>query len=198
MHTVRPIEHADELASFKAGYERNLAERSNHELALELPAEYLATSRVLGVLDRASRVVGGFVLRFEPPFRCLRAVPDDVRAASPLLRSVAEADLCELTCIWRARELSTTRFALTVWPRIIAACVRSGRRYILGLGFENRMNDTYQVCSPHTIYRGPSAAPETPTAVHVFAFSRPRIVANFVTNFALQVPGKLSRSRRGR
>ena len=66
---------------------------------------------------------------------------------------------------------------------------------MLGLGFENRMNDTYQVWSPQLIYRGPSAAPETSVGVHIFAFSRPRIVANFVTNFVLQVPAKLLLSR---
>ena len=88
------------------------------------------------------------------------------------------------------------RFATAVWPKIILDCVRSRRRYILGLGFENRLNDTYQVWSPRLIYRGPSAAPETSTRVHIFAFSRPRLVANFVTNFLLQVPRKLLRRRR--
>jgi hypothetical protein len=196
VYTFRRIEAAEELSGFKAGYEKNLAERSSNELALLLPIEYLSTSRVVGVFDDRGQLLGGFVLRFDPPFRCLRAVPEAVKSCSPLLQLVPEAELCELTCIWRNRGLSTARFATAVWPRIILDCVRSRRRYILGLGFDNRMNDTYQVWRPRSIYRGPSAAPETSTEVHIFAFSRPRIVANFVTNFVLQVPGKLLRRRR--
>ena len=196
MYSFRRIERADQLSDFKAGYERNLAERSSNELELSLPIDYLSTSRVVGVFDRRGQLLGGFVMRFEPPFRCLQAVPEAVKSRSPLLLSVPDAQLCELTCIWRNRALSTMAFATAVWPRIILDCVRSQRKYILGLGFENRMNDTYQVWSPQLIYRGPSAAPETSAGVHIFAFSRARIVANFVTNFVLQVPRKLLRGRR--
>jgi hypothetical protein len=196
VYKFRRIEGADELSDFKAGYEKNLSECSSNELQLSLPIEYLSTSRVVGVFDSRGQLLGGFVMRFEPPFRCLQAVPEAVKSRSPLLQSVPDAGLCELTCIWRNRALSTTAFATAVWPRIILDCVRSQRKYILGLGFENRMNDTYQVWSPQLIYRGPSAAPETSVGVHIFAFSRPRIVANFVTNFVLQVPAKLLRRRR--
>jgi hypothetical protein len=195
MYTLKRITLAEELAAFKAGYEQNLAERSSHGLTLSLPLGYLSSSDVTGVLDARGAILGGFVMRYAPPFRCLQAVPDEVRQGSSLLRAVPEADLCELTCIWRDRRLSSTRFATRVWPRIIARCVRSRKRLILGLGFDNRMNDTYQVWSPHLIYHGPSAAAETATTVHIFAFGRARIVANFVTNFALQMPRKLLRAR---
>jgi len=187
---------AEDLAAFKAGYEKNVAERSHNKLVLSLPLAYLSSSEVTGIVGERGELLGGFVMRYAPPFRCLQAVPDDVQRESPLLRAVPARDLCELTCIWRDRRLPTTRFATRVWPGIIARCVRSKRRLILGLGFDNRMNDTYQVWSPHLIYEGPSAGADTPTSVHVFAFGRARIVANFVTNFALQVPVKLLRSRR--
>ncbi len=196
MYTLRRLGSPGELSDFKAGYEQTLAERSSHALTLSLPLDYLSASEVMGVIGPHGSIVGGFVMRYTPPFRCLRAVPDEVRRRSPLLQSVPETALCELTCIWRHRELSSFRFATRVWPRIIAMCVRSRRRYILGLGFENRMYDTYQVWSPHVIYHGPSAAAETATVVHIFAFGRARIVANFVTNFVLQVPGKLLRAGR--
>jgi hypothetical protein len=196
MVKLKPMLAARDLAAFKAGFEQNLAERSCGAIVLSLPLSYLTSSEVTGIVDERGELLGGFVMRYGPPFRCLQAVPDDVQRGSPLLRAVPEAELCELTCIWRERRLPTTRFATHVWPRIIGRCVRSKRRLILGLGFENRMNDTYQVWSPHLIYRGPSAAEETPTTVHVFAFGRARIVANFVTNFALQVPVNLLRSRR--
>jgi hypothetical protein len=196
MYRLKRMLAAEDLAAFKAGYEQNLAERSSREIVLSLPLSYLSSSEVTGIVDERGELLGGFVMRYAPPFRCLQAVPDDVQRGSPLLRAVPEADMCELTCIWRDRGLPTTRFATRVWPRIIARCVRSKRRLILGLGFDNRMNDTYQVWSPHLIYRGPSAAADTATTVHVFAFGRARIVANFVTNFALQVPVKLLRSHR--
>ncbi len=196
MYRLKRIDAPEDLAAFKAGYEQNLAQRSSGGIVLSLPLVYLASSEVTGVYDARGGLVGGFVMRYAPPFRCLQAVPDEVQRASPVLRSVPEAELCELTCIWRNARLPSTRFATRVWPRIILRCVRSKRRLILGLGFDNRMNDTYQVWSPRLIYRGPSAAAETATTVHIFAFGRARIVANFVTNFLLQVPRKLFRSRR--
>lgn len=195
MYQIRRVRGVDELRAFKAGYQENLAERSRNQLALSLPIEYLATSCTMGVFTGTGELIGGYVLRLAPPFRCLRAVPDSVIMQSVLLQSVPESKLCELTCIWRSRALPTTAFATRVWPRIIVDCVGARRKYILGLGFENRMNDTYQVWSPHRIYHGPSAARETQATVHIFAFSRSRIVANFLTNFLLLVPRKLLAAR---
>lgn len=195
MYALSRLTSDEELQTFKAGYEQNLAARSSQELTLSLPLDYLASSEVMGVLGAQRQILGGFVMRYAPPFRCLRAVPPEVQARSALLRSVPETALCELTCIWRHPQLSTARFGSWVWPRIIGRCVRSRRRYILGLGFDNRMNDTYQAVPPLLLYHGPSAAAETATTVHVFAFSRPRILANFITNFLLQMPRRLVRSQ---
>jgi hypothetical protein len=60
VYKFRRIERADELSDFKAGYEKNLAERSSNELQLSLPIEYLATSRVVGVFDGRGQLLGGF------------------------------------------------------------------------------------------------------------------------------------------
>lgn len=160
MYTIRRLTTDAEITAFQQGYGTNIAERSHGDLKIELPMEYLLGAQVFGVLDRAGRLVAGYVVRCDPPFRCLRAVPDDVKRADPLLREVPERDLCELTCIWRNDGISAARFGTSVWPRIVMDCARAGRRFILGLGFEDRMNDIYQVWSPIKIYVGPSAAAE--------------------------------------
>src|SRR5258708_3082633 len=92
-----PLKKSRACPDFKAGYEKNLRERSSNELELSLPIDYLSTSRVVGVFDRRGQLLGGFVMRFEPPFRCLQAVPEAVKSCSPLLLSVPDAQLCELT-----------------------------------------------------------------------------------------------------
>ena len=196
MYRFRALSTGEEREEFRRGYEANAAGRSGARLRTSVPLEYVATSRAVGCF-RGGRLLAGYVLRYEAPFRCLRVVPEDVQEASPLLRGAAEGDLCELTCIWRNDGISPSAFGLKVWPRIVRDSALGGRRYILGLGFDNKMNDTYQVCSPALIYRGPSAAAEIDATVHVFAFTRPRIVANFLTNFALQMPRRLLRGRRG-
>jgi hypothetical protein len=167
-----------DLLAFKDGYESGLRGRSGSRLQCQVPLDYLRTSRVIGCWSkRDGRLVGGYVLRNSAPFRAIEAIPAAARAD----------DLCELTCIWRNDGLSTAYTAVLLWPRIITDCVRNDRRYILGIGFDNKMNDVYGRVSPRRIYDGPGASQDLALEVHIYAFTRARIAANFVTNFYLKM-----------
>lgn len=177
-----------DLLRFKQEYESGLRERSRSKLHVVVSVEYLRTSRVVGCFSRRDgRLVAGFVIRDAPPFRAFEAIPEAERAANAFVSGVAADELCELTCIWRNDGISSTHTALRVWPRIIRDCVLNGRRYILGIGFDNKMNDVYGRVGPLRIYDGPAASRELATDVHIYAFTRPRIAANFATNFFLKM-----------
>ncbi len=194
-YSLRPLSSSTDLHRFKSEYEENVARRSSNQLRLSLPYDYLASSRTMGFFDRAGTLVAGYVLRSGPEFRCLRAIPPEVRASSQVLRDVSVHDLSELTCIWRNRGISQASFGAVGWPRIIFDCMVSGRKYILGLGFENKANDMYGVAAPELLYEGRSAAPETQANVYIYLYSRTRLAANFAVNFVSQMPGRIRSGR---
>ncbi len=183
MLRFRELTTEQEFVAFKDGYESNLRRRSDERLQCTVPLEYVATSRAVGCFDGRGQMVAGFIMRYEGPLRCVSAVPKHAQDVSPLLWECDGQDLCELTCIWRSKGISHTAFALVVWPKIIADCVSSGRKYILGLGFNNTMNDIYRICRPVQVYAGPSAAAETNTQVFIYAYTRHGIALTYVTNF---------------
>jgi hypothetical protein len=190
--TSRALTTSAERFAFKSSYEESVAQRSRGRLAITVGEAYLATSRTVSFFDAGGAMVGGYVLRTEPEFRCLRAIPDAHRAAAlASLQRARPRELSELTCVWRGGGFSTAAFGAFGWPRIVADCVARGRERILGVGFENNANDLYAVAGPELLYEGPSSSEEMPAKVHVYAFTKPRLVVSFTLNFFLQMPRRI-------
>ena len=183
MWTFKELREPAECEFFKNGYEINLKHRSGGQLQCTVPASYVISSRAVGCFDRHGRMVGGYIIRDHEPFRCLTAIPDTVSETSAFLRRYNAQEMCESTCIWRSSSLSSTAFSLVVWPKIVTDCVRSRRKFILGVGFDNRMNDVYKMARPIHIYAGISASPELGTMVFLYAYTRSSIILTYLAKF---------------
>lgn len=181
MPTLRVLSADADLLAFKHGYEAALSTRSGDRLRCTVPMEYLRSSVVTGILDDEGALGGGYIVRHEAPFRCLGAVPEAVDPA--WLTGKGPAQMCELTCIWRNDAIDASTYATRVWPRIILDCVTSRKSWILGVGFDNRMNEVYRAGGPVPVYDGPGASAELDTEVHVYAYTRTAMVVTFVRNF---------------
>lgn len=184
------LKQDQELTEFQVNFEKNITERSQNKHPVTLPMDYLKKAKVIGVFNKNREMVAGWVLNFKAPFRILDAIPPEHYAKNKFLQKTSEKDLCEITCIWRSSKISSLHFGLVVWPRVILSCVNSKRRYIIGGNLQNKTRALYEVASPLMIYNGPSASSHTHSNddVHVFAFTRSRMIANYVSNFVMLFP----------
>lgn len=189
----RRLKQDEELIEFQSNFEKNINDRSQNKHPVTLPMDYIKRSKVIGVFNKNNEMVAGWILNFKPPFRILEAIPAEERAKNKFLQKTPEKDLCEATGIWRSPKISSLHFGLVVWPRVILSCVNSKRRYIISGSLQNKTRDLYEVGSPLMIYKGPSVSVHTHSTddVHVIAFTRPRIIANYIKNFLMLFPVRL-------
>lgn len=192
------LKQDDELTEFQVNFEKNIAERSQNEHPVTLPIDYLKKSKVIGVFNKKNEMVAGWVLNFKAPFRILEAIPAEQYAKNEFLQKTPEKDLCEVTCIWRSSKILPLYFGLVVWPRVVLSCVHAKRRYIIGGDLQNKTRDLYEVASPIMIYKGPSVSIHTHSKedVHIFAFTRTRLIANYMRNFLMLFPVRLRNQMR--
>lgn len=189
----KQLKQDKQLTEFQINFEKNITERSQNKHPVTLPLEYLKKSKVMGVFNRKNEMVAGWVLNFKAPFRILEAIPTEEYAKNKFLQKTPEKDLCEATCIWRSSKISSLHFGLVVWPRVVLNCANSKRRYIISGSLQNKTRDLYEVGSPLMIYKGPSVSIHTHSTgdVHVFAFTRTRIIVNYMSNFLMLFPMRL-------
>lgn len=166
--------------AFKRGYDAQIALRSGGRLASVVPLQYLrAASHPTGCFNRRGEMVAGWVVQQHEPLIALAAMPQAERQA--FLAATAREQLCELTAIWRNDGISANLFAALVWPKIIFDCVARRRACILGIGYENRMNEIYSRVRPRLIYQGPSQTLKD-TDVYVYGYTPGALCATFASN----------------
>lgn len=176
MLRFRLLRTESERQVFLDRFVRQLARRSGGALTLDAPVERIAhCTRVVGIFDARGEMVGGYVINEARPLVLLEVVPPVDRAA--WLPRVQAQEVCELNLIWRGPGLGHTRFALVVWPRIILDCITRGRRWILGSGYDNRLDRWYRALDPELLYEGPSTT--SGLLIYVYAFTRARLVATY-------------------
>lgn len=175
----RTLRTQRELRIFLDHFSDQLSRRSGGGLRLQIPTSRIEPcTRVVGVFNEHEEMVGGYVIHDGPALILLSVIPDEARAA--WLVDHPLADQCELNLIWRNAGISHTAFALRVWPRIIAACVTNGRRWILGSGYDNSLHRWYRSVRPELIYAGPSTT--SGIQVYIYAYTRARIAATYVAS----------------
>jgi hypothetical protein len=178
--TFRDLRRDAEHAAFTEQFCAQLERRSKGDIRIAIAGERIAgCKRVIGVFA-GDEMVAGYIIHDGPELLLLKVVPEDIRDA--WTRDHALSDTCELNLIWRNAGISDVAFALVVWPRIILDCVRNGRKYILGSGYDNPLKQRYTSVDPEMVYAGPSLT--TGVQVYIYAYTRPKIVATFFVSFA--------------
>lgn len=185
-HHIDTVSSPEELALFKQRYEAAIVSASKGKTTTSVAPSYLARARVFGLYDGADRLVGGFAINFEVPLLVLGTMPEQARSA--WLGQCPPHDLCELVAIWKSPHLPQSFSAFVLWPKIIRECARAKRRYILGLGYDNRMNSVYGIARPRTIFRGlRSDKPELEQHVTIYAYTPLSITLTYLTNVCTEI-----------
>ena len=140
---VRRARDTGELDAFAAGYAAATGYRADPDL-LRFARSFVAV--------RAKRVVGGFVLNVEPPFRTLLRVPDHQR--SRLSHEFPATDTVELTCVWLAPQARTQLASAVLWSHLAWQTSRQGRaRVVFGTDID-ALRRIYERTGPRLLYEG--------------------------------------------
>jgi hypothetical protein len=140
---VRPARSASELDSFAKGYERASGYRVDRA--------YLGRAEVL-VSVRAGRVVGGFALNVEPPFRTMaRLPPAEQRRLAPAFPT---DDTVELTCVWLAPEARGRVASASLWAKLVWHASRRQRARVVFGTEVDRLRRLYELTGPELLYEG--------------------------------------------
>lgn len=191
-HRFERIEAAAARRSFKQRYEASVRERSRGRIETSVADAYLARARVTGLFDAKGELVGGYVINFTPPLLVLGSLPAAVR--EDWLTRHPEHTQCELVAIWKSPTISQAVSGVIMWPRIVRDCALSGRSHILGLGYDNRMNDIYRIVRPTQIYAGLRAdKPQLHQPISVYAYTPLSITLTYCANFVTELLIKPSR-----
>ncbi|MEL6341642.1 MAG: hypothetical protein AAFV53_00820 [Myxococcota bacterium] len=130
-----------------AAYAQRYTEISGHTTTAQ---DLDRSGQAVRVLYQGGRMIGGFVSRWEAPYRYLAIPPQ----GATLLTELDLDDLVESTHNWLERDISTAAramyYAAMGWEGL-----RSGKRYALGGTSEPRIRDLHMRYFPELIYNGP-------------------------------------------
>jgi hypothetical protein len=140
---VRPARSASELDRFAESYELVSGYRVDRA--------YLDRAQVL-VAVRAGRVVGGFALNVEPPFRTMARLPEaEQRRLAPAFPT---DDTVELTCVWLAPEARGHVSSATLWGKLVWHASRRRRTRVVFGTEVDRLRRLYELTGPELLYEG--------------------------------------------
>lgn len=139
---VRGVRAPHELDAFAVGYERVSGYR--------VPRDYLALADVF-VAKRHGRVVGGFALNVDPPFRTEARLPDTEK--SRLASAFAAANTVELTCVWLDKDVRGVVTSAVLWANLVWRAARRRTHVVFGTEVD-QLRRLYEMTHPHLLYDG--------------------------------------------
>jgi hypothetical protein len=127
-----------------------------------------------------NRLVGGYMLVSEPPFRSLLFVPDTVREKNSTLNSDPN-DLLEINGLWLSSSLKSPELQLAVWFHLVANIFLCKKKSVLLLrNSQNQaMKRLMSLAKPELLYDGAPqimAGESTHERIQVSVTSRWRIL----------------------
>jgi hypothetical protein len=141
--TVRRARGAQELDAFATGYCAVSGYRVDER--------YLSRSRVF-VAVRDDRLVGGFVLNVDPPFRTRTRMPASEQRR--LAHEFPSQRTVELACVWLAKEARGGLSSASLWACVVWHASRQGRpRVVFGTEVE-RLSRLYARTGARLLYEG--------------------------------------------
>lgn len=134
-------------------YRRAFALRGGRSVSME----YLENAKVRAVFQ-GDKMVGGYVLASQPPFRYLDGVPLG-KERDELVRRYANG--LEITSIWMDPEMRSLGRDL-VYGRMIFDAVFAKKRWVVGGSRIPKVAKIQKQVIPHTIFHGPLDLPGNP------------------------------------
>jgi hypothetical protein len=130
---VSKLTRPHQLVAYQAGFKAAIQARSGGARPGEVSVDYLRRCHaVRGVHDTSGRMVAGYAVCAGGPFRLLEFVPEDTRGTVRPPAGASWEDCCEVTVMWRERQVSRRFMAKAVWPRVVVDVLTSRKRFILG------------------------------------------------------------------
>lgn len=135
---------------------REYAELTYRFLDIRFPLEYLKRSRVRACVTPEGRILGGYMLVMEGPYRVVESLPEAVRAKEPRFAPEVLNKGMEVTGLWMSPALRCRRTNLLFWLRMYYEMLTLGRKWLIyaysldkpGLG------RLYSVAKPKVVFRG--------------------------------------------
>ncbi|RZA08020.1 MAG: hypothetical protein EOP11_06120 [Proteobacteria bacterium] len=183
---------------------KEYAALTNRFLSIQFPLEYLKRSRVTAYVDENDRILGGYMLVLEGPYRVVDSLPDEARAREPRFAADKLHQGFEVTGLWMSPAVRDRRTNLLFWLRMYKDMLTLGRKWLVyaysldkpGLG------RLYSVAKPSVVYRGetkmqegmPEPDAESVEVVSIFNLARAPFIA---PQFLLRrlMPRRLRRAR---
>jgi hypothetical protein len=180
-----------ELNEFREHFRASVQERSGG-VGGGIPMEYLRASQVVGVFDARDRMVAGYIVGRNKPYRLLEFVPETERAMVVPPHGDFWEDCCEITCTWKLPQVSGTFMSAILWPRVLLTVLFSGKKHLLGHNQREALDRMYTKMGPQTLYVGISTY-----GFHsrLFAYNRPRLVACLFLALFIETPRRYLRGR---
>jgi hypothetical protein len=140
---VRRALTASELDAYATGYRAVSGYR--------VDPEYLSRARPF-VAIHGGRVVGGFTLNVDPPFRTMMRLPETDRRR--LAHEFPVDDTVELTCVWLAPEARGALASATLWGTLVWRGSREHRTHVVFGTEVDRLRRFYERTGPRLLYDG--------------------------------------------
>jgi hypothetical protein len=140
---VRPARSGLELDTFARGYDSVSGYR--------LDPAYLARARVFVALC-GGRVVGGYILNVDPPFRTMVRLPED--AQRRLAHEFPADDTVELAGVWLSPEARGRVWSAILWGSLIWRASRQNRTHVVFGTEVDRLRRLYERTGPRLLYDG--------------------------------------------
>ncbi|MCB0361161.1 MAG: hypothetical protein KDD35_00475 [Bdellovibrionales bacterium] len=147
--TPRVLKSAHQFDSFSLSCQKWMGVR--------FPVSYLNKNRVIGFYTRNQKLVGGFALITQPPFRVIESLPPEALSKFNSLNFPPHS-LFEITGLWLHPEyknrIANVFFYLTIYKEILFL-----RRPYFIYAFSSskpKLGQLYSVAQPVTIYCGPT------------------------------------------
>lgn len=128
--------------------------RFHDYVGVKLPEEYVKRCKVVGVFLH-NRLVGGYMLVSDPPFRSLLFVPDTTKRKSSSLSSNPD-DFLEVNGLWLSAGLKSPELQLAVWFHLVANIFLCKKKFVLLLrNSQNQaMKRLMNLAKPELLYDG--------------------------------------------
>ncbi len=142
-------------------------------LGFEAPLGYLARHRARGLFDNG-KLVGGYVLNQEAPFRYLSLMPEEARGEFDLPLE----DLVEIGCVWMEPRLSLEP-RLALYSAIARELGAMGKTHILGGSVGETAMRQQTLALPNPVFRGPARFGDLTLPLWLYSGSLENLYAAF-------------------
>lgn len=177
----RSLHTQSEFEEFGEAYER----ASQHSA----PRAYIARSHVRGFFDDSGRLVGGYVLNNTAPFRYLDTTPDECS-----LPPDVQANLQELTLLWKAREVGAFG-TIRIYTAVVLDMFRRRGRHVIFGTTAKALLPIFEHAASRVLYHGPTLFAANSSPAWIFIGTRWTFARGVWMTFTARIRNALGRRR---